>query len=91
MVTNDFSDDSNAWPIEGDSVWLRISRVGRGWALHASGDGQRWDLVRVFRLVTALPVSVGFLAQSPTGEGREVRFESIALAATAPIELRDGS
>jgi regulation of enolase protein 1 (concanavalin A-like superfamily) len=91
VVTNDFSDDSNAWAMDGESVWLRISRIGPGWALHASADGRWWDLVRVLRLNAGGPVSVGFLAQSPMGDGREVRFESIVLTATAPAELRDGS
>jgi regulation of enolase protein 1 (concanavalin A-like superfamily) len=91
VVTNDYSDDCNSSPVEADSVWLRISRVGPGWALHASDDGRFWTLIRIFRLNTENPISVGFLAQSPLGDGRTVQFHSILLSPTAPTELRDGS
>jgi regulation of enolase protein 1 (concanavalin A-like superfamily) len=91
VVTNGFSDDCNSVEIDADSVFLRITRSGAGWAFHASGDGDRWSFVRQFRLSANLPVQVGFLAQSPLGPGRVVQFDSIVLASTAPADLRDGS
>lgn len=39
----------------------------------------------------ASPVRVGFLAQSPTGQGCTVTFDRIALRQGAPSDLRDGS
>ena len=36
-------------------------------------------------------MQVGFLAQSPTGQGCTAIFDSIALRAGAPSDLRDGS
>jgi uncharacterized protein len=34
---------------------------------------------------------IGFLAQSPTGEGCTAVFEHIAFHPGAPVDLRDGS
>lgn len=96
VVTRGTSDDSNAFVVEeGDALWLRVSRVGRAWAFHASLDGDWWRLLRYFTLGgetrEADEVQVGFLAQSPTGEGVEVAFDRIAYADGAPGDLRDGS
>jgi hypothetical protein len=96
VVTRGTSDDSNAFTVEqGYSLWLRVSRVGRAWAFHASLDGVWWVLLRYFTLgesaVQAGAVQVGFLAQSPTGEGIEVLFDEVAYTEGAPEDLRDGS
>lgn len=90
VVTNGHSDDTNSWDVEGDGVWLRISRVGPAWAFHASADGRTWDFVRLFRL-RERPTHVGFLSQAPLGDTCEARFTRIALAEAAPADLRDGS
>jgi regulation of enolase protein 1 (concanavalin A-like superfamily) len=91
VVTNVFSDDCNSVEVDGDSVFLRITRAGGGWVFHSSVDGERWSFVRQFRLATDLPVRVGFLAQSPMGGARTVQFDSIRLAPTGPSNLRDGT
>lgn len=95
VVTRGTSDDSNAFLVEGDALWLRVSRVGRAWAFHASLDGAWWRLLRYFTLgesgQPARDVQVGFLAQSPTGDGIEVVFDHISFASGAPEDLRDGS
>ncbi len=57
VVTNDFSDDCNSTVINNDHVFLRLSRVGAGWAFHSSADGIHWDFVRVFRLDSTTDVS----------------------------------
>ena len=82
----------------GSTLWLRITRTGQAWAFHASTDGQWWRLLRYFSLGEAdagtgpaQPVRVGFLAQSPTGEGCTAAFDGIELKAGAPGNLRDGS
>lgn len=80
VVTRGHSDDANAWEVEGDTAWLRISRTGRAFACHASADGERWTFVRTFTLGTdrqARTALAGFMAQSPTGEGCAVRFDRI--------------
>jgi regulation of enolase protein 1 (concanavalin A-like superfamily) len=87
------SDDSNGWPMNGPSVYLRIARLGRAFALHASDDGDSWSLVRYFSLGIPddQPVKVGMLAQSPTGEGTTVRFENLRFSTELLAEVRDGS
>jgi len=95
VVTRGTSDDSNAFVVEGDALRLRVSRVGRAWAFHASTDATWWDLLRYFTLgepeAERDEVRVGFLAQSPCGEGIAVTFDQIGFAAGAPKDLRDGS
>lgn len=95
VVTRGTSDDSNAFTVEGDTLWLRVTRVGRAWAFHTSADGAWWDLLRYFTLgepdEERAEVRVGFLAQSPCGEGLAVTFSQIAYAEGAPKDLRDGS
>lgn len=92
VVTRGESDDANGFTVEGDEVWLRVSRLGHAWAFHASVDGSFWHLVRYFRLPgTSGPVEVGFEAQSPTGPGCEVTFDQITFAPGGPAGLRDGS
>jgi regulation of enolase protein 1 (concanavalin A-like superfamily) len=90
VVTRGLSDDANAWAVDGDAVWLRIARMGEACALHASGDGTRWDLVRHFALEAPI-VSVGFSAQSPTGEGCAATFDDVRFLAGGLDDLRDGS
>jgi regulation of enolase protein 1 (concanavalin A-like superfamily) len=91
VVNRGVSDDANGWPVDGDVTWLRVSRTGRSFALHASIDGQLWELVRHFALDGAGPVQVGFSAQSPVGAGCRVRFDNIRFSPMPPAGLRDGS
>ncbi|MDI3404881.1 DUF1349 domain-containing protein [Streptomyces cavernicola] len=94
VVTRGHSDDANAFEVDGDSVWLRVARTGSAFAFHASTDGTHWTFVRVFTLGTPEEVGaaqVGFLAQSPTGEGCEVLFDSVELRGRGVRNLRDGS
>jgi regulation of enolase protein 1 (concanavalin A-like superfamily) len=90
VVTRGVSDDANAWPAPAGPTWLRISRRGPASALHASADGQRWQLVRHFALGGNGPVQVGLLAQSPTGAGVVSRFEQVRFAPTGVQDIRGG-
>jgi hypothetical protein len=92
VVTRDVSDDANAFVVPDRSVWLRISRLGRVYAFHASTDGQTWRLIRVFALDDRLDGHmIGFEAQSPTGGGCAVTFDRIGFASARLAHLRDGS
>ena len=93
VVTKGISDDCNSFEVDGDTLWLRITRYGGAWAFHASTDGAWWRLLRYFALSgdPAELVRVGFLAQSPTGEGCAATFDHITFRAGAPKNLRDGS
>lgn len=90
VVTNGVSDDANSTPIDGDEVYLRISRTGHAWVFHYSRDGRLWHFVRHFRLTADAPASVGFLAQSPTGEGSTTLFSEIARTSSPPQDIRGG-
>src|SRR4051812_33902584 len=91
VVTRGVSDDANGRVVAGDSVWLRVSRSGAACALHASDDGDRWELVRHFALDAPDGLAAGFLAQSPTGEGCTAMFDDVRFVAQPLLELRDGS
>jgi regulation of enolase protein 1 (concanavalin A-like superfamily) len=90
VVTRDVSDDCNSFTVDGDHVWLRISRFGGTFAFHASTDAASWRLVRYFAHDEAPRMSVGFLAQSPTGEGCSVTFDDIRYSPDRPGDLRSG-
>ena len=90
VVTRDVSDDCNSFVVDGNSVWLRIARVGPAFAFHASTDGVEWSFVRHFALEGDGEPSVGFVAQSPTGDGCSVTFEQIAFEARRLDDLRSG-
>ena len=91
VVNRGVSDDANGFAVDGDTLWLRISRLGRALAFHASPDGQRWAFVRYFTVDAAAPLRVGFEAQSPLGEGCTARFEEIRYLPERLADLRDGS
>lgn len=91
VVTRGVSDDCNSFAVDGDSIWLRASRSGPACAFHASTDGRRWQLVRHFRLSADDEIEIGFLAQSPVGDGCAVTFSEIAFEAGTLVDLRSGA
>ncbi|MGY0023089.1 DUF1349 domain-containing protein [Streptomyces sp. cg35] len=94
VVTRGHSDDANSFVVPGTTVWLRISRTGSAFAFHASTDGEKWTFVRIFSLgdeKSAGAALVGFLAQSPVGEGCTVRYDRIEFRPNWPRGLKDGS
>ncbi|MQY12315.1 hypothetical protein SRB5_24480 [Streptomyces sp. RB5] len=94
VVTRGVSDDANSFAVDGDTVWLRLSRLGHAFACHASTDGDHWTFVRTFALGTpeeAAAARVGFLVQAPRGEGCTVSFDRITFRPEGPKDLRDGS
>ena len=92
VVTRGVSDDANSFTVDGDAVWLRVSRIGRVFALHASTDGDWWHFVRAFALGDDIgDVQLGFEGQSPTGDGCTVWFDRVSFARTTLGDLRDGS
>ena len=93
VVTRGTSDDSNSWLVDGNRVRLRVARVGTAFALHSSFDGVRWDLARYFTLgiPAGSEVRVGFLSQSPLGEGCRTVFRDIRFSQETLADTRDGS
>jgi len=94
VVTQGTSDDANGFTVEGRGVWLRVSRLGRAYAYHASTDSKYWHLVRHFTFgdaeVDGGGASVGFEAQSPMGPGVQATFSDIRLIPERLQDLRDG-
>jgi regulation of enolase protein 1 (concanavalin A-like superfamily) len=93
VVTRGDSDDGNSVPIDGHEAWLRASRLGRAFAFHYSRDGETWHMVRYFTLGVGseTPVEVGFLAQSPTGDGCRAVFRDIGFTPKRLADLRLGT
>lgn len=92
VVTREVSDDANGPVIGGSSVLLRVSMYRAVVAFHWSVDGSSWTLLRYFRLRHATAsTTIGFLAQSPLGDGCTATFEEIFYRAGAPADIRDGS
>jgi regulation of enolase protein 1 (concanavalin A-like superfamily) len=93
VTRNGTSDDCDSWPIDGSGTYLRISRLGQAFALHASIDGQWWNMVRYFGMGEPAPdaVKIGFAAQSPSGEGTTATFSEIRFDTRRPAGVRDGS
>jgi uncharacterized protein len=92
VVCRGVSDDANAFTVPGRSVWLRVSRIDRVYAYHASLDGRAWRMVRVFALDDETSRDkIGFEAQSPTGDGCNVTFDQIRFLPERLADLRDGS
>jgi regulation of enolase protein 1 (concanavalin A-like superfamily) len=91
VVTRGVSDDANGFSVDDRALWMRIAKIGPTYAFHASTDGTTWQFVRHFELAGDPAPQVGFLAQSPTGQGCPVRFGDIRFDEVALTDLRDGS
>jgi regulation of enolase protein 1 (concanavalin A-like superfamily) len=90
VVTQGFSDDANAYVVAGNQVFLRIARLGRAFAFHASEDGRFWNFIRHFTLDPQTQILAGFVAQSPTGPGCTATFADIAYTPKRLADLRSG-
>jgi regulation of enolase protein 1 (concanavalin A-like superfamily) len=97
VVCRGVSDDANAFTVPGRSAWLRVSRIDRAYAYHASLDGKTWQMIRVFALTGQTSRDqtsrdrIGFEGQSPTGDGCSVTFDEIRFLPARLADLRDGS
>jgi uncharacterized protein len=90
VVTRGLSDDCNSTVIDGNTVFLRIARLGTTFVLHYSLDGQYWHMVRYFTLGKLENLRVGFLAQSPIGQSCNVVFSEIAYRPDTLKDMRNG-
>ena len=90
VVTQTTSDDCNSRPIDSNAIYLRIARLDQAFAFHFSDDGHYWHLVRLFHLGEVQSLSVGFSAQSPTGNVCTARFANIRLERRRLNALRNG-
>ena len=92
VVTRGVSDDANGWYVDVPSLWLRVSRVDRAFAFHASTDAVRWDLVRLFALNRRDVAYMGLSVQAPIGTGCTATFDHVAVheGAIAYDDVRSG-
>lgn len=90
VVTHGVSDDANGPNLDTNTVWLQMARKGDVFAMHYSLDGQKFDMVRLFKLPVSDTVKVGIVAQSPTGDGLICEFSYLMLKREALQDLRKG-
>jgi len=92
VVARGVADDANAFVLDGRTVWLRVCRIDRAFAYHASLDGKTWRMIRFFTIDGgSSPAAIGFEAQSPTGDGCDVIFDDISFTRERLADLRNGS
>jgi hypothetical protein len=77
VVTRGLSDDNTGARIEGNSVYLEVSRIGQAIFLFYSADLKQWNVTRAFHLASEKPLQFGFSSQSPTGAGTTASFSEI--------------
>lgn len=90
VVTRGVSDDCNSTAVPSGRTSLRVARIGAAVAFHASADGHRWSLVRFFTFAGAATAAVGFLAQSPLGDGTRASFDDVSWSADTLRDIRSG-
>lgn len=78
VVTRDVSDDCNSVEVSGNSIWLRVEKLGNAIVFYYSTDGQSWRQVRVFTLGDVPDLRVGFGSQSPVGNGTTTVFSEVS-------------
>lgn len=91
VMTNGRSDDANCTSIDGNEVWLQLSRKGNTFAVHYSSDGVVFKMARLAYLPMNITIKVGFMAQSPTGNGGERIFNNIDLRNISLSDIRNGN
>lgn len=82
VVTRGESDDSYSVPVSGASLYMKVAKIGPAFGFYISTDGQKWKMIRAFRLGDGAGVKAGFLSQSPTGKGLSATFSDIRYSAT---------
>ena len=91
VVTRGVSDDCNSFVVDGSSVWLRVARLGKAFAFHASTRREQLEprapLRARGRAVSRRSASP---RSHPTGDGCHVTFEQIAYEAVRLVDLRSG-
>jgi len=78
VVNNVISDDAYHDIIEGNEVFMRVSKRGLRITQSYSVDGTNWVDVRYFALNNTDKLKVGFASQSPRGEGFTSKFYNIS-------------
>ncbi len=91
VVNNKLSDDCNSTIINGNKVYLRISKIDNVFAFHYSLDKEYWHLIRYFSLDKTKNLKAGFSVQSPVGNGCTASFSDINFIEEKLNNIRNGS
>ncbi len=83
-------DDANGCNINGNTIWLQITRVGQSFAFHYSEDGEHFYMKRFFNLPAGGSVKVGLLAQAPQGDGGIRIYEDLSIENKTVKNIRFG-
>ena len=78
VVTKNISDDCNSVEIKTNKVYYKMAKADNVITLYYSLDRKKWFLVRHLQFDSDKNVTLGFLAQSPTGKKCEVKFSDIS-------------
>ncbi|NJB84087.1 DUF1349 domain-containing protein [Wenyingzhuangia aestuarii] len=88
--TIETSDDNNHDMIDSTSAYMKISSDAKTIGFYYSLDNNKWQLVRLFKNDYPAELWVGFGAQSPIGNGTNVRFEESSLLQSSITDFRMG-
>jgi regulation of enolase protein 1 (concanavalin A-like superfamily) len=77
VVTKNISDDCNSVEINSNKVYYKLAKADNVITLYYSRDRKKWFLIRHLQFDTDKDLTLGFLAQSPTGKNCEVKFSGI--------------
>lgn len=91
VMTNERSDDGNGVNINEDCVWLQLARTDNVFTVHYSLDGVTFYMVRLTHLPMKKDIKVGFVAQSPLGDGGMRSFTQIHFEQTSLTDIRKGT
>jgi len=81
VVTKNISDDCNSVEIKTSKVYYKLAKADNVITLYYSLDGKKWFLIRHLQFDSDNHLTLGFLAQSPTGKKCEVKFSNISYRA----------
>ncbi len=81
VVTKNISDDCNSVEIKTSKVYYKLAKADNVITLYYSLEGKKWFLIRHLQFDTDKHLTLGFLAQSPTGKKCEVKFSNISYQA----------
>lgn len=91
VVTHHTSDDANG-PIisKRETLWLRIARKDKIFAMYWSLDGIKFTMTRIFALSPEEDVTIGMVAQCPAGQSVIQEFQYFAIEEKTFDDMRKG-
>lgn len=79
VMTNGLSDDGNGITVDGNTIWLQLARTGNVFSVHYSLDGTHFYMARLCSMPLSKKLKVGFVSQSPAGNGVKALFEDFSI------------